>query len=94
LARSSRLFADLDLDLAPNFHEVGRRKVEQIDGSHRVPEQEGEKHQTAPQQPSASFAKDDSVMRAEVNGGVEIDGAAEIFCRSQHDGRSGISTKP
>jgi hypothetical protein len=73
----------LDLDLAPNFHEVGWRKVEQIDGPHRVAEQEGEKWQTPSQQPAARLATRDFVVCAEVNRGVEIDRTTEIFCCMQ-----------
>src|SRR3984893_12773130 len=73
----------LDLDLTPNFQEVGRRKIEQIVHSNRVAEQEGEKRQTPPQQPSARLATHDFVVCAEVDGMVEIDGAAEVFCHTQ-----------
>lgn len=73
----------LDLDLAPNFEEVGRRKIEQIDGSRRVAEQEGKQQQPPPPKPSASFAGDNGVVFAEIDAIVEIDGAAEIFCCAQ-----------
>src|ERR1700694_341505 len=83
----------VDLDLTANVEEVGRPKIEQIDRSNRVAEQEGEKRQTPPQQPSARLATHDFVVGAEVDGMVEIDRAAEVFCRTQRGRQIGYFDK-
>ena len=68
--------ADLDFDLTPNFQEIGRRKIEQIDCSHQ-------NWHAPPQEPPTRLAADDFVVCAEVDNGAEIDGAAELCCGMQ-----------
>src|SRR5260370_3630855 len=83
----------LDRDPAPDFQEIGRRQIEQIDGPHRGAEQEGEKRYTPSQKPPARRATHDFIKGAEVNGGVEIDGATEILCGVQSGWQIGYFDK-
>jgi hypothetical protein len=53
----------------------------------------GEKQQTPPQEQSTFLATHDFVVCAEVNGSVEIDGTAEIFCCMQSRRQIGVFDK-
>ena len=77
---SSQAAAGLYLDPPADFQEIGRRQIEQIDGPHRVAEQEGEKRHPPLQKPPARRARDDFIKGAEVNGSFKIDGTTEILC--------------
>src|SRR5882672_9764690 len=67
----------------------------------RVAEQEGEKRQTPPQQPSARLATHDFVACAVVDGSAEIDGAAAIFVQPERQpggdrqrGTAAVNSRP
>ena len=83
-----------NLDLPAYFHEILRRKVEQIHRPHRIAKHQREQAQPGADQPAAPFGADHGVPAAEIDCVFEVDGTPAIFACRKAAGMSGTWTKP